>query len=135
MTSMLEIDCTASKRHSARLPPNSAKRYRSMQTVTWILCNVKVGIRKHGIHAQLHISLWKVPETPWIQKDPRMIPIICGTIGEKAYVILVWLRALDIGNTSHPHKLGIMEVRPCVMNSLLRLDFRMLKNTSTRGLS
>ena len=33
-------------------------------------------------------------------------PKICGAIGETAEVILVWARALGVGNASHPRRLG-----------------------------
>jgi hypothetical protein len=34
--------------------------------------------------------------------------MICGAIGERAYVILVWVKAPNIENASHPQRLGIM---------------------------
>jgi hypothetical protein len=39
-------------------------------------------------------------------------PGTCGTDGEKAQVILVWVRALGVGNASHPRGLGVVRVRP-----------------------
>ena len=36
----------------------------------------------------------------------------CGVISERAQVILVRVRAPDIGNTSYPWKLRIMIVKP-----------------------
>ena len=44
--------------------------------------------------------------------DPGVTPGTCGTVGERAQVILEWVRAPDIGNASHPWKLGVMRVRP-----------------------
>jgi hypothetical protein len=35
--------------------------------------------------------------------DPGVTPGTCGAGGEKAQVILVWVRAPGIGNASHPH--------------------------------
>jgi hypothetical protein len=34
--------------------------------------------------------------------DPGVMPGTCGTIGEKAQVILVWVKAPGVGNASHP---------------------------------
>ena len=59
----------------------------------------------------------------------------CGTIGERAQVILVWLRALGRGNASHPQELGAIRVRPRALDSSWRLNFKMLKNTSIGGVS
>ena len=33
-----------------------------------------------------------------------VIPMICGVVGERAQMIIVWVRALGVGNASHPHK-------------------------------
>jgi hypothetical protein len=35
-------------------------------------------------------------------KDLGVTPEICGTVGEMAQVILVWVKAPGIGNFSHP---------------------------------
>ena len=50
-------------------------------------------------------------------------------------VILLWVRALGFGNASHSQKVGGMRVRPSGMSSLLRADFKMLKNTSIKGVN
>ena len=44
--------------------------------------------------------------------DPGVTPGTCGAGGEKAQVILVWVRAPGVGNASHPWRLGVMRVRP-----------------------
>ena len=44
--------------------------------------------------------------------DPRVTPGTCGAGGERAQMILVWVRAPGIGNASHPRRLGVMRVRP-----------------------
>jgi hypothetical protein len=44
--------------------------------------------------------------------DPGVTPGTCGTGGEKAQVILVWVRALGVGNASHPQRLGVMKEWP-----------------------
>ena len=64
-----------------------------------------------------------------------MTPGTCGAVGEKAQVIVVWVRAPSIGNASHPWRLGGMRVRPSAMHSLWRVDSTMLKNTLIRGVS
>jgi hypothetical protein len=44
--------------------------------------------------------------------DPGVTPGTCGADGEKAQVILVWVKAPGVGNASHPWRLGVMRVRP-----------------------
>ena len=44
--------------------------------------------------------------------DPGVTLGTCGAIGERAQVILVWVRASGRENASHPHELGVMRVRP-----------------------
>ena len=44
--------------------------------------------------------------------DPGVTPGTCGAIGERAQVILVWVRAPGIGNASQPRRLGVTRVRP-----------------------
>ena len=67
--------------------------------------------------------------------DPGVAPETCTAIGERAQVILVWVRAPDVRNASHPRRVRGMEVRPSAMRSLWRGDFRMNKNTSISGVS
>ena len=78
-------------------------------------------------------SPWGSHETPWAQGDPGVTPMTCGAVGEKALVILVWVRALGVGNASHPWRLGGTRVRPWAIRSLWHVDFIMLKNTSIGG--
>ena len=40
-----------------------------------------------------------------------MKPETCSAIGEKAQVILVLMKALGIGNASHPQRLRVTRVR------------------------
>ena len=49
--------------------------------------------------------------------------------------ILVWVRALGIGNAYHPWRLRFMRLKPWASNSLWRPDSKMLKNTSIGGVS
>ena len=51
-------------------------------------------------------------ETPWAQRGPGVTPGTYGADGEKAQVILKWVRALSVGNASHPRELGVMRIRP-----------------------
>ena len=41
-----------------------------------------------------------------------MTPKICGNIGERAQVILMWVKALGVENASHSWRLGVTRVRP-----------------------
>ena len=43
---------------------------------------------------------------------PGVTPKTCGVMGERAQVMLVWMRALDVGNVSYPRRLGVTRVRP-----------------------
>ena len=54
----------------------------------------------------------------------------CGAIGERAQVILVWMRAPGRGNASHPQRLGVTRVKPRALDGSWHPDIRMLKNTS-----
>ena len=58
-----------------------------------------------------------------------------GTINERAQVILVWMKALDVGKASHPKILGVKEVRLGALSSLWCLNSKMLKITSIRDVS
>ena len=44
--------------------------------------------------------------------DPGVTPETYGAIGERAQVILVWVRAPSVENTSHPQRLGGTRIRP-----------------------
>ena len=63
------------------------------------------------------------------------MPGTCVAIGERAQVILVWVRAPGRGNAFHLQELGITRVRPKALDGLWRPDSRMLKNTSIEGVS
>jgi hypothetical protein len=43
---------------------------------------------------------------------PGVTPRTCGVIGERAQMILVWVRAMSIENASHPRRLRVTRVRP-----------------------
>ena len=64
-----------------------------------------------------------------------MTPGTCGAVGERAQVVLVWVRAPGVGNASQPRRLGDTRVRTSAMSSIWRVDSRMLKNTLIRGVS
>jgi hypothetical protein len=38
-------------------------------------------------------------------------PETCGSIGERAQVILVWVKAPHVKNVFHPHRLGVTRTR------------------------
>jgi hypothetical protein len=44
--------------------------------------------------------------------SPGVTHVICGAVGERAAVILMWVRAPGVGNVSHPRRLEITRVRP-----------------------
>ena len=67
--------------------------------------------------------------------DPGVTPGICGTVGENAQVILIWVMAPGVGSASYPRRLGVTRVRAWVIHSLWCADSRMLKNTSIRVVS
>ena len=46
------------------------------------------------------------------KEDPGVTPGTCGAIGERAQVILLWVRAPGVGNVSHPWRLGCTRLRP-----------------------
>jgi hypothetical protein len=83
----------------------------------------------------LRTSLKGCPKHQGHKGDPGVTPGTCSAGGEKPQVILVWVRALGVGNASHPWRLGVMRERPCAMRSSWREDSRMLKNTSFGGVS
>ena len=46
-----------------------------------------------------------MPETPWAQNgNPGVTPETCGAIGERAQVVVVWVRAPGIGTRKHKGK-------------------------------
>jgi hypothetical protein len=62
-------------------------------------------------------------------------PEICGAGGEKAQMILVWVRVPGIGNASHPRGLEVKREMPWAMGSSWRENSKMLNNTSFGGVS
>ena len=60
-------------------------------------------------------------------------PGTCGAIGERAQVILVWVRVPGRWERLHPRRLGVTRVRPRALHGLWRCDSRMPKNTSIGG--
>ena len=58
--------------------------------------------------------------------DTGVTPGTCGAIGERAQVILVWLRAPGFENASHPQRLEVTRVRPKTMCSLWHANSRKL---------
>ena len=59
-------------------------------------------------HLSRHTSLYEeCPQHHGHKGDPEVTPRTCGAIGE----ILVWVRAVGIGNPSHPLRLGVTRVR------------------------
>ena len=48
-------------------------------------------------------------------------------------MILVWMRALGIGNATDPRRLGVMRVRPRALDGSWHCDSRMPKNISIGG--
>ena len=69
------------------------------------------------------------------ERDLRVMPRACGAIGKRAKVFLFQTRALGIENAFHLQRLRVMRVRPRALNSLWRLDYRMLLITLIRGVS
>ena len=65
------------------------------------------------IHMECHAPLHEeCPQHHGYKVDPRMMPEIWGTIGERAQMILVWVRAPCIESAFHPRTLGVMRIKP-----------------------
>ena len=77
--------------------------------------------------------LEECPQHHGHKRDPGVTPGTCGVIGERAQVILVWVRAPGVGNASHPQRLRVTRVRPRALHGSWRCDSRMPKNTSIGG--
>jgi hypothetical protein len=67
--------------------------------------------------------------------DPGVTFGTFSTDGEKAQVILVWVRAPGVGNASHPRRLKVMRAKSQVVRSSCRTILRLMKNTSFGGVS
>ena len=74
--------------------------------------------------------LKECPQHHGHKKDPGVTPGTCGAIGERAQVILVWVRPQGVENTSHPQIQGVTRVIPRALDGSWRCDSRMPKNTS-----
>jgi hypothetical protein len=72
---------------------------------------------------------------PWAQGRPGVTLETFDTGGERAQVILVWVKVPGIGNASHPGRLGFMKVRLQKTRSSWREDYRIMKIISIRGVS
>jgi hypothetical protein len=59
----------------------------------------------------------------------------CVAVGERNQMIIVWMRALGIGNTSHPQRQRVTKIRPSIMHNLLRETYEMVKITLMGGVS
>ena len=46
------------------------------------------------------------------QGAPAVTPWTCGAVGDRAQVMLIWVKAPGVRNTSYPQRLGVMRVRP-----------------------
>jgi hypothetical protein len=67
--------------------------------------------KRQGLHCRA--PLYKgCPKHHGHKGDPGVTPEICGADGGKTQVILVWVKAPGVENTSHPRGLGVMRVRP-----------------------
>ena len=80
--------------------------------LNWKDTNVKLFLEEvyyRDYRAPLHE---KCPKHHEHKGDPKVIPGTCGAIGKRAQIILVWMRAPDVGNTSHPRRLEGTRIRP-----------------------
>ena len=77
----------------------------------------------------------KCPKHHGHKEDPGLTPGSCGAVGERAQMILVWVRATGVGNASHLWRPRVQRVRPLAMRSLWHVDSRMIKKTSIGGVS
>lgn len=77
----------------------------------------------------IHLSRG-VPEPQWAQARPRVTPGTSCTAGERAQMILVWVRAPSIEIASHPYRLRVKWVRPWAWSSLWCPNSIILKITS-----
>ena len=71
--------------------------------------NMYLYVRIHLCCAFLHKEC---PKHHGHKRDSGLTPRTCGVDGEKAQVILVWVRAPAVGNAFHPRGLRVMTVTP-----------------------
>ena len=115
-------------------------------TMLWCFANLKLQIPPknkacyfprmcnlgRGCRAPLHEEC---PQHHEHKGDLGVAPKTCGAIGERAQVILVWMRASVVENICHPWRLEITRVRPWELSSLWLPNSRMLKNSPIGGVS
>ena len=89
----------------------------------------------HKYASVTHLSIRGCPKHYGHKGGPGVTPRTCAAVGERAQMILMWLRAPGIGNASHPQRLEGMRVRSSAMHSSWRVDSTMLKNTLIGGVS
>ena len=75
------------------------------------------------------LLLEECPQYHGHKGDLGVTPRTFDTIGERAQVILVWVKAQNVENASHPQRLGVTRVRPRALDGLWCCDSRMPKNT------
>ena len=80
-------------------------------------------------------SLEECPQHHGHKGDAGVTLGTCGANGERAQMILVWMRTWSIGNAFHLWRLGVTRGRPRALDGLWHPDSRMLKNTSIGGVS
>ena len=100
-------------------------------------CNVIIFCSRgeHKVLLLSRASSWGVPKIPWAQRDPEVTLMTCDAVGERAQVILVWVKAPGVGNASHPQRLRNTKVRPSFMSRKWCVNATMFKNTLIKGMS
>ena len=58
-----------------------------------------------------HLSMRSAQNTMGT-RGPIVTPSLCGAVGERAQMILVWMRAPGVGKASYPWRLGVTRIRP-----------------------
>ena len=94
--------------------PEEANSLKKLGARTIGMCGLNNKPRKQTTiqqwcHAPLHEEC---PKHHGHKGGPGVTPGTCGAVGERAQVILVWVRAPGVGNASHPQRLGGTRVRP-----------------------
>ena len=59
-----------------------------------------------------HISMRIAQNIMGRKGDPGLTPETCGTVDERAQMILMRVRVPGVGNACHPQRLGVTRVRP-----------------------
>ena len=81
----------------------------------------------------VHLFIRRAQNTMGTRGTPKWHPGLVAPLVIGPKVILVWVRTLDVGNASHPRRLGVMKIRPLALRSLWCGDSKVLKNTSIGG--